>query len=159
MSSKVKIVLAGINAACLLVTLLFPSTATPLLLLTTIAPVVSWAFTTQEQPATSKERLVLYIVVWASVLAAICIAVGVLTFVEQPDVQNNPGYYVFTFHASVAGVGNTSFNYFGFAIPMFFAIFFLMLCEVVASFDVNRADAFIPQPLARDIAQQLAKFN
>ena len=158
MSPQVKIVMAAINIASLIVTLLFPSDVTPLVLLTTIATVVSWAFATHEQ--TGHGRLGIYVYTgYASLLAIICIVLGVTASVEQPCPSGNPGYYVFSFDPTVAGLGKEEFNYLLFAVPFFVSILFLMGCEIYSASVANGTAKKEEKPIARRIAQQVAKYK
>ena len=157
MSTQVKIVIAAINTACLIVTLLFPADVTPLVLLTTIASTVSWAFTTQEQTKNRQRGLIIYTIL-ASILAIICIVFGVTSSVIRPDPSNAPGQYIFSFDSTLAGLANVRINYLYFAIPMFVLIVFLMIVEITSS-SIKEGIKKETIPLTKNIKNQLMKLN
>ena len=161
MSTQVKIVIAAVNIACLIVTLLFPADVTPLVLLTTIASTASWAFTTQEKTKDGRKGLLIYTSL-ASIPAIVCIVLGVASSIIRPDPGNNPGLYVFLFDSTLAGLANTTVNYLYFAIPMFLFIVFLMGIEIYSSLikekTLNNEEAEAI-PIAQNIKQQLAKLK
>lgn len=154
MSPKVKIVMAAINIACLLVTLLSPASITPLVLLTTIASTVTWAFTTQEQTDLHRHGLHLYIG-GASLLSIVCIVLGTTTSISRPYPTTNPGRYEFTFDSNIAGLGGTKFNYLVFAVIMFFSISGLMAIEIYSSLIMEGLKKTEDMPIAHRINQQL----
>ena len=159
MSTQVKIVIAAINIACLIVTLLFPADVTPLVLLTTIASTASWAFTTQEKTKDGQKGLLIYTSL-ASILAIVCIVLGVTSSIIRPDPCNNPGLYVFSFDSTLVGLAKVTINYLYFAIPMFLLIVFLMSIEIGSSLIKEKAQNIKENetiPIAKNIKQQLAK--
>lgn len=157
MSTQVKIVMAAINLACLIVTLAFPADVTPLILLTTIASTVSWAFTTQEPDDRHRKGLLIYIGL-ASFLAIVCIVFGVTASVIQPDPTFNPSCYAFKFDDMLVAIGGAELNYLWFAIPIFIFIVFLMVIEIYTTFIKDRTQnngSNETLPLAKSIKQRL----
>ena len=154
MSPKVKIAMGSINTACLFITLLSPSSITPLILLTTIASAVSWAFTTQERTALHRNGLYLYIS-GAALLSVICIVLGITASISRPCPSKVPGKYEFIFDSTIAGLANYKFDYMFFAVIMFIAILLLMAVEIYASIAMEIPKAK-DQPIAQRINQQLS---
>lgn len=154
MSPKVKIAMAAVNVACLLVTLLSPATITPLVLLTTIASTVTWAFTTQERTALHRHGLHLYIG-GASLLSIVCIVLGTTTSISRPCPEINPGKYEFTFDSNIAGLAGTKFDYLFFAVVMFLSITGLMAIEIYSSLIMEDLKKSEDLPIAHRINQQL----
>jgi hypothetical protein len=161
MSLQVKIVVAAINTACLIVTLLCPGDVTPLVLLTTIASAVTWAFAKTEQSRLTRKWQFISTSI-ASGLAIVCIVLGVTASISQPTVPKYAGQFVFTFDTSVVGLAGQSFDYLFFAVTMFVVIVFLMGVELLTSYLIEKSQKSqlpSPQPLARCIKQQLANFT
>ena len=160
MSLQVKIVMAAINTACLIVTLFCPSGVTPLVLLTTIASAVTWAFAkTEQSPLTRKGQIISTSI--AAILAIACIVLGVTATISQPSAPEYAGQFVFTFDETVVGLAGKSFDYLFFAVTMFVWIVFLMGEELFASYlteKTQKPQKPGPQPLARSIKQQLANY-
>lgn len=159
MSLQVKIVMAAINTACLIVTLFCPSNGTPLVLLTTIASAVTWAFAkTEQSPLTRRWQFISTGV--AGVLAIACIVLGTTTTISNPSSSRYAGQFLFTFNKSVAGLAGKSFDYLFYAITMFVWLLILTGIELYASYLLEKPQKPqqpSPQPLARCIKQQLAK--
>ena len=158
MSLQVKIVMAAINVACLIVTLFCPSDITPLILLTTIASAVTWAFAKAEQSRLTRKWQFISTSV-ASGLAITCIVLGVTATISHPNAPKHAGQYVFTFDETVVGLAGRYFDYLFFAITVFILILFLMGVELRASYlteKPQKPQQPSPQPLARSIKQQLA---
>lgn len=132
MSTQVKIVMAAINVACLIVTLLSPTDITPLVLLTTIASTVSWAFTTQGETKQGRKNLILYTCL-ASFVAVVCIVLGVTSSISNACSTENPGLYTIVFDDSLAFLAGKSFHYGWFAVPIFILMVSLMCIEVISS--------------------------
>ena len=153
MSVLVKIVMAGINVACLINTLIYPSNATPFVILTTIASVVTWAFTTKEKSPAIQRGLNLYIG-YASVLSAICIVLGTSAKL-QPLSQGVTNKYMFIFDPNAVLLGSRYFNYLYFAIFMFLSVTALMIFEIVAAINSTKIES---TSLPRYVAGQVAKY-
>ncbi len=157
MSLQVKIIMAAINTACLVVTLFCPSNVTPLVLLTTIASTVTWAFAkTEESPLTRKGQYISTSI--AAVLAIACIVLGVTATISQPDNRTYDGQFVFTFNDKVAGLAGISFDYIFYAAAMFISITFLTVVELFVSYFTGkhpRSKHPYSQPIAREIKQKL----
>ena len=154
MSPKVKIAMAAINIACLAITLLSPTTITPLILLTTIASTVSWAFTTQERTPLHHSGLYWYIG-GAALLSVICIVLGITASISYDP----PGKYQFVFDSTIAGLGDFKFGYPFFAWSMFSSISVLMAIEIYVSITMenSKADSNAKNlPIAQRINQQLS---
>lgn len=156
MSLQVKIVMAAINAACLIVTLVCPSDVTPLILLTTIASTVTWAFAKTEQSLLTRKWQFISTSI-ASGLSIICIVLGVTTTISNPTTPSYVGQFVFTFDSSVVGLAGRSFDYLYFAITTFLMIVFLMGVELCSSYltEKSKGSQQSPQPLAHEIKRQL----
>ena len=157
MSTQVKIVMAGINIACLIVTLLVPSSITPLILLTTIVSVVSWVFTSK--PTSPRTQVVVYLyVAYATLLAIICIVFGVTSSVE---VNNSvtPNDYVFLFDSTVAKWGAQTYPYENYAWLMFVSIVSLMFGEILSAMLIDLRNIKSSVPISRRIASEIAKYR
>ena len=157
MSTNVKIVMAGINIACLIVTLLVPSSITPLILLTTIVSIVSWVFTTK--PDSPRTQVVVYLyVAYATLLAIICIVFGVTASVEVANAAT-PNEYVFLFDNTVAKWGGQTYPYEKYAWLMFISIVSLMFCEILSAMlnDLRNKKSSIP--IACRVASEIAKYR
>ena len=157
MSTQVKIVMAAINIACLIVTLLSPADITPFVLLTTIASTASWAFTTQEKTKEGHKGLLIYTGL-ASFLAVVCIVLGVTSSIAEMCPNQAPGLYIITFDDSLAFLAGKSFDFIWFAIPIFVFIVFLMCVEVISSHVKEKAynnKESKAVPLAKTIKQKL----
>ena len=142
-------------------TLVFPSDVTPLVLLTTIASTVSWAFTTPKKTKAEQKALLMYTGL-ASFVTVVCILLGVTASIIRPDADAHPGHYVFLFDSNVAVLANTTVNYLYFAIPVCILICCLMLMEICSSW-VNENSQYDtktdPQPLPKSIKQQLSQIK
>lgn len=131
MKTNVKIVMAGVNIACLLITLLYPNSATPVSLLPVIVTVTSWVFLSREDGLSNKaaKRQREYLV-FSTVLAVICVVMGVTSRIQQAKCGTG---YVVCFIKETALIGDFSFDYAWFAGTVFFAILFLIVSEVIAA--------------------------
>lgn len=116
---QVKIVMAAINTASLIVTLLCPSSVTPLVLLTTIASAVTWAFTKTDHPELTR-KWQLFSTSVAATLTVFCIVLGVSAKLSNPDIPRYTGQFVFTFDKTVAVLSEKSFDYI-FLLPQYFS--------------------------------------
>lgn len=131
MKTNVKIVMAGVNVACLLITLLYPNSATPVSLLPVIVTATSWVFLSRDANSSDKtaKRQREYLV-FSTVLGVISIVMGVTSRIQQ--VKCGTGYIV-RFIKETALIGDFSFDYAWFAVTIFIAILFMIVSEVIAA--------------------------
>lgn len=154
---QVKIVMAAINTASLIVTLLCPSNVTPLVLLTTIASAVTWAFTKTDQSELTR-RWQFFSTAIAATLTVFCIVLGVTAKLASAAIPQYTGQFVFTFDETVAVFSGKSFDYIFFAVVVFLLILFLTGMELAASYYLEKekkTQGPESQPLARVIRQEL----
>lgn len=147
----VKIVIAGVNTACLLNTLFFPSSATPFVLLTTIASTIMWAFSTKEKSPTARAGLYWY-VGFAAFLSIICIVLG--TSAEIKSAADDATKYIYVFYQNAALIGGKQFNYLVFAGFMAFSVVALMIFDIIAGINgINSRECSLPSYIASKVAR------
>ena len=129
MSFKAKIIVTGLNASFLLVSLLYPDTTTPLITLITIISTILWAFESKASKYVHEKVLVAYIG-FATLLSALCVVLGFSGEINKDGI----GTYEYTFREEIVFFGNASFDYIYIAIIAFFAVTILMLAELNAIF-------------------------
>lgn len=131
MKTYIKIVMAGVNVVCLLITLLYPNSATPISLLPVIVTTTSWVFLSQKTTLSKivDKRRREYLI-FSTVLAVICVVIGITCRINQSSCGAE---YSISFALETALIGGFSFDYVWFAGSAFLAILFLLVAEVVAS--------------------------
>lgn len=135
MTARVKIVVAAINAACLAVTLIYPSNTTPYAVLITIVPVSAWAFTTYEKERLANLWLCLYVII-SSILSMLCIIFGMVSEIKIPT-QAQGGQplsrYIFKISDEAFLFASEEFDYAPIAIVIFATAVILMVAEIFAT--------------------------
>ena len=120
MSFPTRIVVAIINFISLVVTLIYPNTATPISILPVVIGVTTWAFFHyNEYKEDGKKKA--KIVVWTTVILS---CISVLLFVTC-ELNN----HVFKFKEDVAYLSGKTIEYYLFAIPTFVVTVLLMVAE------------------------------
>ena len=131
MSSKLKLVLFGINIACLLVSLLYPNAATPYSLIPIVVVSSTWIFTSDSEQTTKRFPLAVSIA-----YIVICILVGTTSTICTIPDQNT---YIIKVNPSVAFFANAEYSYLSFFLISVFSIVFLGVCEIISSYKFDKA--------------------
>lgn len=142
-NGKVKIVMAGINIVCLIVTLLYPNSATPFAVVPVIVTTTSW--TLFDKRGSSKFT---HFLVVATFVASICLLIGLTSSVHDVNSVNGISespYYSIVFNEKVAFIGGTSFSYgifvaliLGFFSVSTFTDWYILRTPPTDRFDINR---------------------
>lgn len=131
MNTKVKIIMAAVNIACLAITLFRPDETTPLGVLTTACSTVTWLFGSQLERKTPD--FINYIcVITASILALLCIILNSIGEIKQ--VCCVPNMYYYKCYDDIAFIGGTWCKYDGMAIGAFAVLVTIMLTEIICTF-------------------------
>lgn len=147
MSSKLKLVLFGINIACLLVTLLYPNAVTPYSLIPIVVASSTWIFTSNSDQQTKRFPLVVSIA-----YMVICILVGTTSTI---GIQPGQDTYVIKVNPTVAFFANIEYSYWSFFLVSIFSIGILGVCEIISSYEFDKAKINEKKSFADIVAQKL----
>lgn len=143
MKLMIKIVMAGINMCCLIISLCYPNSATPISVLPLIVTTASWAVLSQGNDLSIHEnKQKMGILIFSTVIAMMCIVIGLTCNINSNTELSDTGLseqtklndYVVSFREDVALLGEKYFKYIYFALFAFISVSILILSEVVASY-------------------------
>ena len=117
------------NTAFLIVSFLYPDSATPLLTLITIVSSITWIFQSNAQFKGSEKKINRYILL-AALNSLLCIVLG---FTGTINNKTNPNCYVYQFNEDVAFLGGISFNYVGLIAIILILPIILIFSELIVS--------------------------
>ena len=168
MSPRIKIIVGAVNIACLIATLMYPDNVTPYALLMTIVSSGSWAFTSNSKDESSRGKCLLYsFVIISSILAIICIFLGVTANIYGVDANNTivstadqvvKEYYVH-FNNRAFLLGGVKMSYTPVATGMLIAIVALTSGEIIYTPQKKDQDIQYSHSIASYINKQLDKIQ
>lgn len=123
-----KLVLSGINIACLIITLLYPNSGTPFSIIPIIVTASSWIFMTNRSDELTQKKTGL--LVFATFLGAFCMTIGLTATIEP--LEGYSSNYIVYIRDSVAILGGISFSYWTMAV-IFTSVIVLMVADVAAT--------------------------